>query len=210
MKHTEVITKWLGGKFRENIILGYQCVAWAKKYVYDRYNISLGVFGGSALSGWENKSNTFPSSNWVKVEYKPGLIPPAGAIIFWWATANNKYGHVAIVDEWSTKDNIVIVEQNGQLGWWKGTNGDEIRRITIKPNARGALLGWYIHKSDYVEPVKDEKPVEHNYVEIFKNESIGYEPIFIEHKGERLLPESQVKALIDIALSRFEKRHFKK
>lgn len=210
MKHIEVIKKWLGNKYRENIILGYQCVAWVKKYVYDRYNISLGVFGGSALSGWNNKSNTFPSSDWVKVEYKQGMIPPAGALLFWWATTNNKYWHTAIADEGSKKDAIVIIEQNGQIGNGKGINGDEIRRITIKPNARGAMLGWYIHKSDYVQPTEDTKPVDHNYIEIFKNEATGYSPMFIEHKGERLLPESQVKALIDIALSRFAKRYFNK
>lgn len=210
MKHTEVLSKWLGNKYRENIILGYQCVAWVKKYIKDRFNISIGVFGGSALSGWNNIANTFPSNEWVKIEYKPGLIPPTGAILFWSATRTNKYGHTAIADEWSTKDAIVIIEQNGQLGNGKWVNGDEIRRITIKPNARGDLLGWYVHKSEIVEPVVDNKPVEHNYIDIFKNEAIGYSPIFIEHKWERLLPESQVKALIDIALARFEKRHFKK
>lgn len=57
MNHDLIIAKWLGGKYRETVQLGYQCVAWDKKYCEERWGIKNLFFGGSALNAWNGKGN---------------------------------------------------------------------------------------------------------------------------------------------------------
>lgn len=38
-KHEDVIKVWLGKRVQETASLGYQCVAWVKRYVLDRFGI---------------------------------------------------------------------------------------------------------------------------------------------------------------------------
>lgn len=40
----------LGDRYRETIKLGYQCVAWAKKYAEMRWGITGLSFGGTAYN----------------------------------------------------------------------------------------------------------------------------------------------------------------
>lgn len=39
MNHDLIIAKWLGQRYRETVALGYQCVAWVKKYSEERWGI---------------------------------------------------------------------------------------------------------------------------------------------------------------------------
>ena len=48
-----------------------QCVALAKLLSKEVHGIQLGTFGGSAKTGWENKSNTFDPNEWIKIENTP-------------------------------------------------------------------------------------------------------------------------------------------
>ena len=114
----------------------YQCIDLAKLYVQEVYWITLGSFGWSARSGWFNKSKTF-DKKWKRIEFKPGLVPEQGDVIFYDVGMN---GHVAIVDS-ANKIDITVIEQNWATwtGDWKGYNAINLETKRDYKN----VYGWY-------------------------------------------------------------------
>lgn len=127
MNHDLVIAKWLGGKYRETAKLGYQCVAWVKKYSEERWGIKNLFFWGSAINAWNRMGNL--DEYFDRVE-----TPQQGDMVFFWTTPTNSDWHVAIYE--NDKD---IIEQNG--GKWTGTGlwVDAIRIAKTPTNVLGYM-----------------------------------------------------------------------
>ena len=132
MTHDEFSKKWLGKRYCESEALGAQCVALAKLYMSEVYGIQSPKFGGSALTGWGNKSGTFDLTKWTK--YTVPATIEQGDILFFDKTKTNPYGHVSVAHS-ATKH----IEQNGGKGGGTGTGTDAIRLSTIPKG----LLGFY-------------------------------------------------------------------
>lgn len=144
---TEVLAKWLGKRVDYDKASWYQCVDWVKQYCLESYNIKLWSFGGSAFTGWENKSNTFPPNTWKRILNTSTAVPLNGAVVFFAPTKKNPYGHVAIVAQGSTQQHLNIVEQNGGNGNWDGLGDNAIRERTVRYTAYawlGKCLWWFL------------------------------------------------------------------
>ncbi len=129
-------------------VYGHQCVDLIKQYTIDVFWITLGTFGGSAKTGWENASNTFPEDIWEKI-YNDitniNQVPLKWDIIFWWY---KNYWHTAIVIEWfKWEDRITVFNQNT---WnWNGKGYDD--RSRIQEQDYNWILGWYRKKDNLLE-----------------------------------------------------------
>lgn len=130
MNHKETTKKWYWKKYRETVALGYQCVAWAKKYCAERW-YPIKWFWGSAIQWWITWS---PFDNtWERIESTPFNYPSEGDIVFW---ANPPYGHVWVANNFC---NPVVLRCSDQNGGW---NEESIqpRWLSYKN-----VLWWY-HK----------------------------------------------------------------
>lgn len=84
-----------------------------------------------------------------------------------------------------------------------------LRHKDIAPRRKPDVYdGFWLDKhktyQDYVNSLfsKIIATMANDYLKIFNEEKGDYEPIFKEHKGDAVLPEAQIKALIDIASKR--------
>lgn len=145
LTHTQFFDKWLWKRVKEPWF-AYECVALIKKYYNEVFWYAIKTFWGSAKTGRENKSNTFPDKDFLK---NPWTILPGDIIFF--DKVNTQYRHVAIVD--SVQAWIVfVIEQNWEwTGKWTGNDAirkkvyyisDAIGRIRYRKNvdADGELL----------------------------------------------------------------------
>lgn len=114
-----------------------QCVALAKLFSKEVLGIQLWTFGGSALSGWNNKSNTFDPNKWTKIVNTPEWVPQEWDLIFWW-TKFGKYWHVAVFD--SGNVNTMICLSQNSTGKAGNVKWDE---IIAKSYSYKGVLGWY-------------------------------------------------------------------
>lgn len=113
-----------------------QCVALGKLFSKEVHWIELWTFWGSALSWWENKSNTF-TDKWMKIENTPEWVPQEWDLVFW-GTLFWKYGHVAIFDSWNV-NSMICLSQNSTGKVWD-VKWDE---IIAKYYSYKWVLGWY-------------------------------------------------------------------
>lgn len=133
---------------RETIQLWTQCVAIVKHYVKDVIGISLGRFWGSAKTGWFNKSNTFPSSDWIRTPNdisNSNQLPSVGDVIFF--KTNTQWDHVAIVRKTFKENKVEVFEQN--TGNWDGKGYDD--RARVNTYTYNDCYGWYTPIGFYVE-----------------------------------------------------------
>lgn len=137
MNHQEYKNKYLGKFQKEPGMKTSECVWNSKLYAKEVHGITLGGFGGSALSGWENKSNTFEPKKWRRVLNTPDAIATQGDIVFW-GTALGKYGHVAVFD--SGNLNVQAVLSQNSTGANGDVPGDE---IILKMYTYRGCLGWF-------------------------------------------------------------------
>lgn len=211
MTYKEVFAKWIGKKYAESKELGHQCVGWAKLFCQEMW-YPIKWFSWSALKWWQTWS---PFNNeWKRIENSPTAIPKAGSIIFFDKSSVNPYGHVAVVDEWSTWMRLVIVEQNAGSGNGNGIGANAITRREISyyaVGARGKCLGWYEYiwpkQPEVIAPLQEDKTTLDKYEAIYCKEIEWTNIIwmFDNHLGNEILTEWQVKTLIDIAFVRFLK-----
>lgn len=126
MNHDLIIARWVWQRYRETVALGYQCVAWDKKYCEERWGIKNLYFWGSALNAWNRLWNL--DDYFTRVP-----TPQQGDLAFYNKTPTNPDGHTGIVE--NTKE---ISEQNA--GRWTGTGlwTDAIRIAKAPTN----LLGY--------------------------------------------------------------------
>lgn len=130
MNHKEVMKKWLGKNFAETPELGFQCVAWSKKYCQER-GYPIKWFGWSAWKWWVTGS-PFDSS-WKRVVKTPFNYPSEWDVIFW-SEARCKYGHVWIAN-WLSNPALVRYSDQNWTGKW-----DKIQnRFTPYTH----IVGWY-------------------------------------------------------------------
>jgi hypothetical protein len=127
MNHEQIKSKWLGKRYRESVSLGYQCVAWIKKYCDEAYWLTGLSFWGSAYTGWNREWNL--DTFFDRVE-----SPRTWDIIFFDKTLSNPYGHVAIVDSVG-----MIIEQNWGSGGGTGLWSDSIRLAKQPTNVLGYM-----------------------------------------------------------------------
>jgi hypothetical protein len=126
-----------------------QCVALVKHYSNEVIWVPLGSFWGTARTGWDNESNTFPASKWDKVPNditKPDQLPNIWDIIF----IETPYyaDHTAIVrNTFWTENKIEVFEQN--TGNWDGEGYDD--RARVNTYTYNNVLGWYSPKNFYIE-----------------------------------------------------------
>lgn len=139
MTHNEFLEKYMRTAQDTDGGAGIQCVDLAKLYSREVLGIELWSFGGTAKSGWLNKSNTFDPKKWQKVVNTPTGVPPRGAIIFY--DEPRATGHVAIVHS-ASPDDVLLIEQNGASGDWRGRGYDAIN-FEVKRDYN-KCLGWYI------------------------------------------------------------------
>lgn len=135
---------------------GHQCVDLIRHYTQNVLKFNLWVFGGSAKTGWFNRSNTFDKKFFDKIIFtKNWEIPPEGAILF--SKMNTTWWHVSIVLE-ATADYITVLEQNVGSWDWKWTD-DCVKISKINYNE---VVGWYIFKNQEIkeEPTEFEKLLE--------------------------------------------------
>ena len=142
LSHNQFIDKYLRTGQDTDGWFGIQCVDLAKLYSQEVHGIKLGSFGGTARSGWLNKSKTFDLKKWDRIVYRPWITPPKqGDIIFYdepWLT-----GHVAIVHE-ATKLDILVIEQNWASGNGAGKWYDQINFESKRDYRK--VLWWYSKK----------------------------------------------------------------
>lgn len=213
MTHSQIITKWLGKKYAESPSLGHQCVAWAKLFAREMGHPISG-FSGSALKGWQTGSPF--SAEWQRVENTPQAVPKSGAIIFFDATKDNPYGHVAVVERADQKF-IIVIEQNAGNGNGNGLGMNAITRNTVGYTAtasRGKCLGWYEYAGKPAPaptptptpaPEKQEDLSKLGTYELIYREEVkrtGISGVFSDHSGVNTLSEGEIKALVDIGIIR--------
>ena len=143
LSHNQFLDKYLRTAQKEPWFPTAECVWFVKLYVKEVYGIQLWTFGGTARSGWLNTKKTFDPKKWDRIEWKPGLVPKRGDIIFYDKTKENLNWHVAIVHE-ANKIDITVVEQNGFTWNWAGKGYDQVN-LETKRDYRG-ILGWYRKK----------------------------------------------------------------
>lgn len=99
---------------QETAELWTQCVALAKRYYKDVYWIDTWSFNGSAINGWDYLQS---NPKLKRILNTPDFKPRFGDMCFFqiW-----QYGHVAIVDEFSTTSRLFVLENNGGNGDGKG------------------------------------------------------------------------------------------
>lgn len=154
MNHKEVIAKRHGKRYREPWMNTYECVAWAKKFVTERWRYPLNRFGDlGAYSGWLNNNNTYDLRYYDRIPNTKDNVPVEGDIIHFKPVSGNKYGHVAVVNK-ATVNMIEVEEQNakgGQQGLWADA-------ITNGASNYSNVLGWYHAKANtpVVPPTIDE------------------------------------------------------
>lgn len=154
MNHQEARDKWVGNRYRQTVKLGYQCVAWAIKYVAERWRTPLKRFWGvGAYQWWVNNNGTFDVKSYQKVANDPNLVPSQGdIIIFKQSKGNWWHWHIAVVDSADINYVTVIeqnaVEWNGDWEWW-----DEIRIHTY--NYDWIVGRWHYKGSTPVVPMPD-------------------------------------------------------
>lgn len=151
MDHTQYKKKFVWTPIIENTKLGSQCVAQVKHYAKEVFWKTLLSFWGSALIGW-NTWSPF-SKDWTRVIYEKGMIPSVWDIIFFdfWT----KYGHVAVVDTWTTGSKPYVIEQNmwdwDGKGDGDGSGSDDYTRLW-KYSSYKNVLGWYtLHPQEVSE-----------------------------------------------------------
>ena len=130
-------------------VYGSQCVDLIKNYTATVLNIRLWTFWGSARSGWENKSNTFPEDIWEKIVNNfsdKDQIPKEWDIVFW---NTGKYWHVAIVLD-AYGNAIEVLEQNVGNGNWIGQDD----AIEVNTKSYHDILGWYKLKENNQDIIK--------------------------------------------------------
>lgn len=211
MTYKEVFTKWIGKKYAESKELWHQCVWWAKLFCQEMW-YPIKWFSWSALKWWQTWS---PFNNeWKRIENSPTAIPKAGSIIFFDKSSVNPYGHVAVVDEWSTWMRLVIVEQNAWSGNGNGIGANAITRREISYNAvgaRGKCLGWYeyiwVKQPEVIAPLPEDNTTLDRHEAIYREVIVwtNLKWVFDNHLGNEILNEWQIKTLIDIAFVKFMK-----
>lgn len=126
----------------------HQCVDLAKHFASNVWNRPLGSFGGSAKTWWDNSSQTFPDSDFIKIENdisNPNQVPSPWDMVFFniW-----EYWHVAIILEapvWQNK--IRVIEQN--VGNWDGQWYDD--RVVVWEYKYTNVLWWYKYRKFFSE-----------------------------------------------------------
>lgn len=78
-----------------------QAIDWARgflgraEYVDECQRFVRDAYAAAGLDiGWADSAVTYADAH--RSQLQPGDTPPAGALVFWWATPNNPYGHVAL------------------------------------------------------------------------------------------------------------------
>lgn len=173
MTHQEFLDKRLGGRYRETVQLGYQCIALIKLYSSQRWWKQVGYFWGiGAYQGWINNNNTFDQNFYDKIPNTIKAIPQQGDIIIFKANKNNEYHwHIAIVHS-ANINTIEVVEQNGGTGnWnWLGTNAIRIQKYNY-----WNVVGWYHYKQSDAPlippPKKDTSPIDED-IQLLINDNI--------------------------------------
>ena len=132
MTHDEFNIKWIGKSYIEPGMSTVECVGLSKLYCQER-GYPIKAFGWSAINGW-NTGCPF-DWKWKRVEYKSGMYPPQGAILFW-SERRCKYGHTWISNSLCNPFLLRCTDQN----WtWKRDN-IKARWYTYKN-----ILWWYIY-----------------------------------------------------------------
>lgn len=116
MNIKELKSKWIWKRIDEFWNNSFQCVAWAKQAILDLYWEHISSFSWSAIN-WRATWSPF-NEYWNRVYYTIWLVPSAWDVIFFNKTKTNKYGHVAIADEWCTMTQLMIIEQNAWNWKW--------------------------------------------------------------------------------------------
>jgi len=143
MTFDEFKKKWLSKTYQENTTLWKQCVALIKLYATEVDGIQLWWFSWSALKWWWTGS-PFKLLPYTRVNYNGKGIPPRGSIIFFSATNENQYWHVAIAGQ-CNKDEVWVIEQNAITGNGRWLWGDaiSIRSYPYSGGKVGNVLWWY-------------------------------------------------------------------
>ncbi len=142
-KFLSIIDKWKWRAVDYDGQFWFQCVDWAKEFVFEQYWVRLGNFSWSALQCW-NTGSAFDWS-WKRVNYKTWLIPNIWDVVFLDKTNANPYGHVCIADNWSDTLKLCVVEENASTGNGDGKWGNSVTQRTISYTSIGRwyCLGWF-------------------------------------------------------------------
>lgn len=109
----EFVGKYKGKKIDYDGAYGAQCVDVFRQYCKDVLNIPhTGAVTGARELYTNYEKLSLEKKYFERIEYKSGVKAQAGDVAVFDATANNKYGHVAIVLE-DGKDFIKVFEQDG-------------------------------------------------------------------------------------------------
>ena len=110
----QFLNKYLGktkGYPTDGQYLG-QCLSIVKLYIKECFGINPPASGsGSAYGYWSNFPHPL-GTVFKKIPNTPDLVPKKGWIVVWKPWSANKYGHIAIVDEGSTKTVLKNFAQN--------------------------------------------------------------------------------------------------
>lgn len=122
-------------------VYGHQCIDICKHFASEILKRPLGSFGGSAKTGWKNTANTFPSTEFQKIDndyWDPNQVPLPWDIIFF--NMGTPYDHVGIVLEAKKGENkIRVINQN--MGSGDGQGYDD--RVIVSEFTYNNCYGWY-------------------------------------------------------------------
>ena len=139
MNSHEFVEKYMGQKVDFDGHYGAQCVDLVRQKWKEVDGLPTQPEGVIGAQDFYLKHDVRPIQKQLldRVEYRPGMIPPVGAAVFFRATPENQYGHVGICFQ-ANERCIFLFEQDGFR--------QDGAKIKMWPYDR--VLGWLLKKQE--------------------------------------------------------------
>lgn len=142
----------------------HQCVDQAKDFSKEVLWIPLGTFWGSALTGWHNKSNTFPTEKFERIindASRIDQVPLPWDMVFFWGPTSN--WHVGCRTNKISDDPYMFELINQNTGNGDGKWEDDYTKV--ERYNYNMVLGWYRARDYKASKTKEDLIEEFNLPE---------------------------------------------
>ena len=140
---------WTGKTIDFDKAYWFQCVDLARHFTKEVHWKEIKTFGWSAINWWLT-GKPFLWLPYARVRNDWIQVPPRWAIVFFGATKDNPYWHVAITGKCNANE-LRVIEQNAISGNGKWKNWDEIsvRNYPYQKARVGNCLGWFVKYMEF-------------------------------------------------------------
>ena len=128
---------------------GAQCVDLVRQYIQDVLGLPQpeGTGTKGAIEFFNGHGHRpMQNSRFDLVAYKPGMIPPRGAVVIFKPVPSNRFGHIAIVEE-ANEHSLVVFEQDGTANSRALAENRPQRGAFFGEWKYGRLAGWLLPKA---------------------------------------------------------------